>query len=71
MVRKIYTCKLISNAMLHNKDWILRMKVVYLSSSSWKLDLMLSSMDRDARNTSSDIGRIGNSFVFVGVLSST
>jgi hypothetical protein len=31
----------------------------------------LSSIDRDAGHTSLDIGRIGNSFVFVVVLSLT
>jgi hypothetical protein len=60
-----------SNATRHNKDCILCLKAMYLSSPSSKPDLMLSSMDRDVGNTSPDIGRIGNSFVFVVVLNST
>jgi hypothetical protein len=71
MVQKFHTCKLISNAMRHNKDCILHLKAEYLSPPSSKRDLTLSSMDRDAGNTLLDISRIGNSFVFVAVLSST
>jgi hypothetical protein len=71
MVQKFHTCKLNSNATRHNKDCILRLQAVYLSPPSSKLDLTLSSMDHDAGNTSPNISHIGNSFVFVVVLSST
>jgi hypothetical protein len=67
-VQKFHTWNLISNAMCHNKDRIVHLKAMYLSPPSLKSDLTLSSMDRDAGNTSPDIGHTGNSFFFVVVL---
>jgi hypothetical protein len=69
-VQKFHIWKLISKAARHNKDCIVCVKVVYLSPPLSKPDLTLSSMDHDAGHTSSDIGRKGNSFVFVVVSSS-
>jgi hypothetical protein len=70
-VQKFDTWKLISKATCHSNDCIVRVKAMYLSPSLLKPDLTLSSMDRDAGHTTPDISCIGNSFVFVVVLSST